>query len=615
MSPNPSRQSGFIRPIHRTALMRFSFPLILLCAFASPFSAASAKPDFGPNTLVFNPSMPAAEIQAQIDKVYAIQQHSEFGSARYALLFLPGEYHIDIPVGFYTEVVGLGSTPDAVHITGNVHSDASLPRNNATCTFWRAAEGFSVTPTGGATSNTMQWVVSQAIPFRRMHIRGDLVLHQQHGWASGGWISDSLIDGNVDSGSQQQWISRNTEWHSWTGANWNMVFVGIKDPPAGEWPTPPYTKVAETPIVREKPFLAVDAHGQYYVRVPSLRTNSSGITWHGGSTPGKSIPIAKFFIAHPGDTAATLNAQLAQGRNLLFTPGLYDLTEPVRVTRANTIVMGLGFATLRPINGTAALTTADADGIILAGFLIDAGPVQSPVLLQVGTQGSRARHIKDPISLHDLFFREGGAAVGRTVSNLEINSNNTIVDHTWIWRADHGAGVGWNQNLSANGLVVNGNNVTAYGLFVEHHQQFQVLWNGNGGRTYFYQSEIPYDPPDQASFTSAAGINGWASYKVADSVTTHEAWGLGIYSVFRHPNVVLTRAIEVPQVPGVRFHHMITVALDNLGEISNVIDNSGGATATKPRVTPKLAEFPETLGPGVRSTRPESRIKSRRITH
>ena len=585
-------QSGFIRPIHRTALLQFAFTLFLLSAFATPSSAAPAKPDFGPNTLIFNPSMPAADIQSQIDKVYAIQQHSEFGSARYALFFLPGDYKVDIPVGFYTEVVGLGVTPDAVHITGNVHSDASLPRNNATCTFWRTAEGFSVTPTGGATSNTMQWAVSQAIPFRRMHIRGDLVLHQQHGCASGGWISDSLIDGNVDSGSQQQWISRNTEWHSWTGANWNMVFVGIKDPPAGEWPMPPYTKVAATPIVREKPFLAVDAHGQYSIRVPSLLTNSSGITWHSGSTPGKSIPLAKFFIAHPGDTAASLNAQLAQGRNLLFTPGLYDLTEPICVTHANTIVMGLGFATLKPINGTPALTTADADGIILAGLLIDAGPVQSPVLLQVGPQGSHASHTKNPISLHDLFFREGGAAVGRTVSNLEINSNDTVVDHTWIWRADHGSGVGWNQNLSANGLVVNGNNVTAYGLFVEHHQHFQVLWNGKGGRTYFYQSEIPYDPPDQASYTSAPGTNGWASYKVADSVTTHEAWGLGIYSVFRHPNVVLSRAIEVPQVPGVRFHHMITVALDNLGEISNVIDSAGGATATNPRVTPKLAEFP-----------------------
>jgi len=568
---------------------RFALALSVLACFALPCLAAKpATPDFGPNVLVFNPSMPAAEIQQQVDKVYAVQLHSEFGPARNAFLFLPGNYNVDVPVGFYTEVVGLGGTPDSVHITGNVHADASLPHNNATCTFWRAAEGFSVTPAGG----TMQWAVSQAIPFRRMHVLGNLVLHQQRGWASGGWMSDSLIDGNVDSGSQQQWISRNSEWKSWTGANWNMVFVGIKNTPTGEWPTPPYTKVAETPIIREKPFLEVDAAGNYSVRVPVLQTNSSGVTWHSGSTPGKSIPIGKFFIAHPGDTAATLNTQLTNGKNLLFTPGLYDLTEPIRVTRANTIVMGLGFATLRPINGTAILTTADADGIIVAGLLFDAGPVQSPVLLQVGPQGSHSRHVKNPISLHDVFFRDGGAAVGRTIGNLEINSNDTIVDHTWIWRADHGSGVGWNQNLSANGLVVNGNNVTVYGLFVEHHQQFQVLWNGNGGRTYFYQSEIPYDPPDQVSYTSSPGINGWASYKVADNVTTHEAWGLGIYSVFRHPNVSLTRAIEVPKTSDVKFHHMITVALDNLGEISNVIDDKGGSTSTKPRATPKLAEFP-----------------------
>src|ERR1039458_2687983 len=156
-----------------------------------------------------------------------------------------------------------------------LHSDATLPRNNATCTFWKAAEGFSVTPTGG----TMKWAVSQALPFRRMHIRGDIVLHQDGGWASGGWMSDDLIDGNVGAGPQQQWISRNTEWGSWTGANWNMVFVGVVSPPAGEWPNPPYTKIAQVPIVREKPFLEVDPSGKYTVRVPALRANSSGITW------------------------------------------------------------------------------------------------------------------------------------------------------------------------------------------------------------------------------------------------------------------------------------------------------------------------------------------------
>ena len=573
--------------------------LALLACCSIPGIAAPAQPDFGPNVLVFNSTMPAATIQAQIDAVYAVQQHNEFGSQRNAFLFLPGEYKVNVPIGFYTEVIGMGATPDAVHITGNVHADASLPHDNATCTFWRTAEGFAVTPTGGAADGTMQWAVSQAAPFRRMHIVGSMVLNQNHGWASGGWISDSLIDGNVGSGTQQQWISRNSEWGSWTGANWNMVFVGIPKPPEGEWPSPPYTKVAQTPIVREKPFLEVDARGEYSVRIPSLVANSSGITWHGGTTPGKSISLEKFYIAHPGtDTAATMNEQLAKGKHLLLTPGNYELTEPIRVTRPDTVVMGLGFATLRPINGTAALTTADADGIIVAGLLVDAGPKLSPILMQVGEEGSHVGHAKNPISLHDVFFRVGGAGPGSAGVDLEINSNDTIVDHTWIWRADHGAGAGWTTNPSANGLVVNGNNVTAYGLFVEHHQQYQVLWNGNGGRTYFYQSEIPYDPPDQQSYTSGVDakggrINGWASYKVADSVTSHEAWGLGVYSVFRHPNVVLTRAIEVPTVPGVRFHHMISVALDNLGEISNVINSTGGATSTKPRNTPRVTDFPE----------------------
>jgi hypothetical protein len=563
--------------------------ILLACALFPAMAASAASPNFGAGVQIFDPSMPAAAMQKAIDDVYAVQQHNEFGSERNALLFLPGNYHVNVPVGFYTEVLGLGASPDDTHITGNVHADASAPNNNATTTFWRAAEGFSVTPTGG----NMQWAVSQAVPLRRMHIAGNLILHQEHGWASGGWMSDVLVDGNVDSGTQQQWISRNSEWRTWTGSNWNMVFVGVVHPPAGTWPSPPYTQIPVTPIIREKPFLQVNKAGEFSVRVPSLHADSVGITWRGGETPGRSIPIGGFYIARPGvDTADSINAQLARGKNLLLTPGIYELASAIRVIRPDTVVLGLGFATLRPVHGTAAMITADADGIILAGLLFDAGPVQSPVLLQVGPDGSKTSHSKNPICLHDVFFRVGGAAVGRTRGNLEINSNDTIVDHTWIWRADHGSGVGWNLNTSANGLVVNGTGVTIYGLFVEHHQQFQVLWNGNGGRTYFYQSEIPYDPPDQASYASAPGVNGWASYKVAGSVTTHEAWGLGVYSVFLQPGVVLSRAIETSGSPQVKFHDMITVCLGNNGRISNVINDRGGATSIQPRVTPKVTQYP-----------------------
>ncbi len=569
-----------------STLKQFLPIAILVAHLGAAYAAAPDKPDFGPNVFVFNPGMPAAEIQGQIDKAFAVQKNSQFGSERYALMFTPGEYKVNVPVGYYTQVLGLGASPDDVHIAGDVRSDATLPRNNATCTFWKAVEGFSVTPAGG----TMQWAVSQAVPFRRMHIRGDIVLHQNNGWASGGWMSDALIDGNVGSGPQQQWISRNAEWRSWTGSNWNMVFVGVTNPPAGEWPNPAYTKIAEVPIVREKPFLQTDRAGNYSVRIPQLRANSSGITWRGGATPGKSIPIGQFYVARPGDTAASINAQLAKGKNLLFTPGIYDLTDTIRVTRANTVVLGLGFATLRPVNGAAAMTVADVDGVILAGLLFDAGAESSPVLLEVGAAGSKARHAKKPISLHDVFFRVGGAAVGRAAVSLRINSHDTIVDHTWIWRADHGKGVGWNSNTGANGLIVDGNDVTMYGLFVEHYQEYQVIWNGERGRVYFYQSEIPYDPPDQPSYTSAPGTNGWASYKVADSVNSHEAWGLGVYSVFRHRGVTLTRAIEVPNKPGVRFHSMITARLGNNGEISKIINDKGDAATET--VRPRLTSFP-----------------------
>jgi hypothetical protein len=572
------------------------FPALLLAAL--PLSAQK-PPDFGPNVLLITPTTPVAEAQAAIDRIYVTQQHNEFGTERNAVLFAPGEYKLDVPVGFYTEVIGLGASPDAVHITGNVHADASARNNNATTTFWRAAENFSVTPRGGEKDGTMQWAVSQAVLLRRMHILGDIVLHQHGGWASGGWMSDVRVDGNVGAGPQQQWISRNSEWGSWTGSNWNMVFLGVPHPPEGEWPKPAYTKVALTPVVREKPFLELDGGKRWSVRVPALRSNSSGVSWSsgnklGGSTAGTSIPLDRFYIAHPAtDTAATLNAQLGRGKNLLFTPGIYDLGEPLRITRAHTIVLGLGFATLHPTHGTAAITTADVDGVTIAGLLFDAGAEESPTLVEVGPAGSKAPHGKDPTVLFDVFFRVGGAGEGRTQSNLTVNAADTIVDHTWIWRADHGRNVGWDKNLSRNGLVVNADRVTIYGLFVEHHQEFQVLWNGNGGRTYFYQSEIPYDPPTQAAYTSAPGTDGWASYKLGAGVTSHEAWGMGVYSVFRHPDIFLTRSIEVPSVPGVRFHDMITVCLANKGGIRNVINDTGGSTTCDtPRVEPRVASFP-----------------------
>ncbi|TCO53608.1 RICIN domain-containing protein [Actinocrispum wychmicini] len=542
--------------------------------------------DLGPNVVVFDPSMSSASVQSRLDSVFGQQETNQFGTNRYALLFKPGTYNVTAKVGFFTQVAGLGMSPDDVTVNGGVHVDANwFPPHNATQNFWRSAENLSVTPAGG----TDEWAVSQAAPYRRMHVRGNLKL-DDGGWASGGWMSDTKVDGQVQSGSQQQWISRNTQWGSWTGSNWNMVFVGAQNAPSGNFPSPPYTRVATTPVVREKPFLYVDGGGTYNVFVPALRTNSSGITW-AGTQPGSSLPIDQFFVVRPGATAAQINAALAAGRNLLVTPGVYHLNQPLNITRPDTVVLGLGLATFVPDNGITAVNVADVDGVQIAGLLIQAGPVNSPTLMVVGPTGSTADHSADPTSLHDVFFQIGGNGVGKATQSLVINSDNVIGDHTWIWRADHTDGVGWTVNTAANGLVVNGDNVTFYGLFVEHFQQYNVIWNGNGGRTYFFQNELPYDPPNQAAYMNGS-TRGWAAYKVGANVTSHEAWGLGSYCFFNaNPGVVADRSFEVPNTAGVKFHDMVTVSLGGTGTIAHIINSTGGPSNSGSNVA-NLVSYP-----------------------
>ncbi|HXP56870.1 MAG TPA: hypothetical protein VN847_18015, partial [Streptosporangiaceae bacterium] len=130
----------------------------------------------------------------------------------------------------------------------------------------------------------------------------------------------------------------------------------------------------------------------------------------------------------------------------------------------------------------------------------------------------------------------------------------------------------------AHGLVVNGSNVLATGLFVEHYQQQQVVWNGNGGETIFFQDEMPYDPPNQAAWMDGSS-DGYPAYEVAPSVTSHQAYGLGSYCYFNvNPAVVADHAFEAPDTPGVQFHDLLTVSLGGVGVINHVINETGGAT-------------------------------------
>ncbi len=544
------------------------------------YSAAwlATPPDFGRNVLIFDASMPSQEVQAKLDTIFSQQESNQFGGNRYAILFKPGVYNNTVKVGFYTQVLGLGSSPDAVTINGGVHVDASWFHSDATQNFWRGVENLTVIPANG----TMRWAVAQASPLRRLHVRGSMVL-DDNGWSSGGYIADTVVDKEINSGMQQQWLSRNSRWGSWTGSNWNLVFVGSDNAPvATHWPDPSYTVVEQTPVVREKPFLTIDDKGRYSVFVPELRQNSQGITWRTGASAGQAIPISEFYIAKADvDTAASLNAALAKGKHLLLTPGIYKLDNTLHVHHANTILLGLGLATLQPVTGQPAMSVADVDGVKLAGILFDAGLANSAHLLQVGEPDSHISHARNPTSMHDLFFRVGGAGAANASLSLLINSHNVIGDDLWLWRADHGTGVGWDVNTTTNGLVVNGDDVTIYGLAVEHFHQYQTIWNGNGGSVYFYQSEAPYDVPDQASWMNGK-VNGYASYKVADNVTRHQARGVGIYCFFdTNPQVKLHSAIEAPNneqgLNGAMFRDMTAVSLGGTGEITHVINDWGSA--------------------------------------
>ncbi|HUI92353.1 MAG TPA: carboxypeptidase-like regulatory domain-containing protein [Chitinivibrionales bacterium] len=536
-------------------------------------SQAATSPDFGPNVYIFDPSQDMAAMQSQLSAINDPQLAAQFGGNRYALLFKPGSYSLDVNVGFYTEVLGLGTSPDSVQITGQVHSEADWMGGNATCTFWRACAGICVTPTSGLN----RWAASQGAPVRRMHIKGDVAL-DDGGWSSGGFFADSKVDGTISSGSQQQYFSRNDAYGTWSGGNWNMVFVGVTGAPASSGVN--RTVVAKTPLIAEKPFLVIDKSNNYSVIVPDLRRDSTaGVSWANGATPGTRLPIDLFYITKTSDNAASINAALSQGKNLLFTPGHYNLESTVLVTRPGTIVLGIGYPTLVPTNGNVALKVSDVDGVKVGGFLLEGCMQNAPVLLEIGDSGSTVDHSKNPTCLYDIFCRVGGQYNGLATCFVMINSNDVIYDHTWLWRADHGTGAGWNSNKNANGLIVNGNNVTVYGLFVEHTQAFQTWWNGNNGRTFFYQSEMPYDPPDNASWSEGNGILGFPSYKVSDGVLTHEAWGLGVYSVFRN-DVVSTNAFEVPaNAPGVKMHHLVTEKLGG-GEITHVINGVGGVASS-----------------------------------
>jgi hypothetical protein len=542
--------------------------------------------------------MPQSQIQDTVDSIANQQISNQFGTQRYALLFEPGTYGsaaapLTFQVGYYTEVAGLGGSPGDVTINGSIDVyNQCFTGNNCVAldNFWRSMSNLTINVAGGAgcQAATDFWAVSQAAPMRRVSVHGLLSLMDYCNggpdFASGGFIADSAFSGSqVINGSQQQFIVRNSNIDNWSNGVWNQVFSGdIGAPPTIFPPTAaggPYTTLPTSPVTQEVPLLQTDPAGNYSVFVPALQHNSSGTSWQGGPAAGTSVPISKFFIATPSTPVLAIDAALLLGKNLILTPGVYDLKAPILVSRPNTIVLGLGFPTLVPQNGTAAMQVLGVPGVKLSGMIFDAGPKNSPVLLQVGGPlAARTGNAADPSLLQDVFFRIGGATAGSATDSLVVNSSHVILDDIWAWRADHGAGVGWTSNTADNGLTVNGNDVTAYGLAVEHYQKNEVVWNGQDGEDIFFQNEMPYDPPSQAAWMSSPTTDGYPALLISPKVTSFTGYGLGSYCFFNQGvPIESATAFRVPDVPGVQLHNLLTRFLNASGGIQHVVNDTGTA--------------------------------------
>ena len=612
-------------------LMVFAGALIALAwsggvSAVADTSSAAAAPSFGSNVIVFDPSMAQSQIQATVDSVSNQQVTNQFGSQRFALLFKPGTYGsaadpLVIQVGYYTSVAGLGLSPSDVVINGAI---VSFNQCFGLCTgldnFWRSVSNLTLNVAlpsthpvyapappedpGCANSNDL-YAVSQAAPIRRVHVNGLFFLFDycNTGFTSGGFIADSEFSGStVVNGTQQQFVVRNSRLDGWTNGVWNQVFSGVIGAPAQCFPgvpqgCGPYTTLPTSPVTREAPFLYVDSSGNYNVLVPAVQHNSSGTTWGGGPTLGTSIPISNFFIAHPGDSAARITAALASGKDLILSPGIYHLDQTIQVMHPDTVVLGLGFATLVPDNGNVAMRAVNAHGDVISGLLFDAGAQSSPALLQVGA-GHEPGDASDPTLLADVFFRIGGATAGKAATALVVNASDAILDDIWAWRADHGSGVGWTVNTADTGVIVNGDAVTAYGLFVEHFQKFNVIWNGNAGTDVFFQNELPYDVPSQAAWMEAPGVDGYAAFKVGDGVTGFNGYGMGSYSFFNQGlSIYADHAFEVPaNLPSGSLRDLLTIFLDpthGMGGILHVVNGTGGSsTIVNPDTPVTVVSYP-----------------------
>ena len=286
---------------------------------------------------------------------------------------------------------------------------------------------------------------------RRVIVRGDLFLFDYLAkvqLASGGFAAGIDVRGDVNFGTQQQWITRDSTFRkAMSGGAWSLVFVGVEFNEAASAPStraraerqPAYSVVDQSPIIAEKPFISIDSEGKYSLMVPRYKSNSSGFPVPEQELEDE-ISFEQVFVARAGDSSTNIQAALDDGYHVIFSPGIYYLSDALLITKDGQVVLGIGMATLVSSCNGCIKVKAGIKAVRIAGLTLQACQGYTACLLEVGEDTVPSGDASMPCVLSDIFVRVGGPLMKDGLAHREsievgnmvvIHSNCTIGDNLW----------------------------------------------------------------------------------------------------------------------------------------------------------------------------------------
>ncbi len=309
----------------------------------------------------------------------------------------------------------------------------------------RQLQNMTIDPVEANTPvDTMHWVTSQTAVWRRVNLLGNVEIgnletgNQSFGaMITNSNITGQLLNGNSlntsttsvqpdgdGGGSNAMYYVQGSDVGGLTGWAGLIQFAGVNGaPPEDFGPGGQVGNLDRLPVVRESPFVYYDtAASQFKVFSPGVQFDRRGYDW--SLTDGRSLPLSDFYVANPADPVATLNAQLAAGKNLLLNPGNYTQDAPLTIDSPSQIVLGLGIAQLTANAGVQSVKVASgATGTILAGFTINAaalgGATPADFQVQIGTTNIGTGLKSDPTTLSDI------SIFGKAVTAEVINQTTS----------------------------------------------------------------------------------------------------------------------------------------------------------------------------------------------